>query len=243
MSNVEDSAARALAELGGEKGKRSASDTEPQSDSNEVTKKRRRKTEQKVHAFPVQPNTIQVIKKPRTYVNHSYRDFSNVPPEDDYVIPTEVSEKTFYQKIYELLSMPGDGKEKKAMDWCVHGRAFSVARRVFHDSSGLLQSYLGHNRYNKFLKQLTNNGFRMITQGRDCGCFYSEVRSILNNACDGFYRRILRAFLQSLLVHASWPSSSYQVRTGTGRVEEDVSRPRKRARLLQNFGALPPSRR
>lgn len=205
MSDDKGSANRDLADPSGSPGsrsytgKRSAAGADPDSKpsagvsaSNEPPKKRRRKREEKEHVFPAQPNIIQVVNKPRTYVNHTYRDFSNVPPESGYVIPKDITEKTFSQKIYDMLSADQDNA-RHVIEWCTHGRAFRIVNPVFLENSGLFKAYFGHSRYTKILKQLTNHGFKRLTEGRDCGCFYSEVRVNHRNKFAALSTRVTRS--------------------------------------------------
>lgn len=190
MSDDEKSTARtAQAELGEESSRSKRSEAGDEGDAKppakasrkELPKKRRRKAEEKEHVFPVKPSTIQVIKRPRTYVNHSYRDFSNVPPEAGDKIPANIAEKTFAQKVHDLLSSDNEFA-RQAIEWCTHGRAFRIISPNFLENSGLLKTYFDHGRHSKFLKQLVNYGFKRLTEGRDSGCFYSEVGCMLNEA-------------------------------------------------------------
>jgi hypothetical protein len=45
--------------------------------------------------FTVEPITIYVIEKPSTVVNHSYRDFSRVPPKLTYQKQAKIEYMTF----------------------------------------------------------------------------------------------------------------------------------------------------
>lgn len=123
--------------------------------------------------FPVEPVVIQIIKKPRTYMNHSYRDFSRVPREsDDEDIPTEIDKMSFNQKVHHMVS------QKDFSNWIAwqpHGRAFRVVVPKKLEQAKVLQKYFGHNRYSSFLRQLSNHGYKHLTQGPDRNCFYHEV--------------------------------------------------------------------
>jgi len=63
-----------------------------------------KKHKQQIVKFPIEPTIIQIIKKPRTFMNHSYRDFSKVPAEANEVVPTDISAMTFPQKVHHILS-------------------------------------------------------------------------------------------------------------------------------------------
>lgn len=121
--------------------------------------------------FPVEPTVIQVVKKPRTFTNHSYRDFSLVPPEVNEVTPTEISKMTFPQKVHHILSQP---QYSQFIRWQPHGRAFCIVFPKMFESK-VCPQYLGHARYSSFLRQLSNHSFKHITQGKDRNCHYHEV--------------------------------------------------------------------
>lgn len=125
------------------------------------------------HKFPVEPRTIQVIKKPKTFTNHSYRDFSSVPPEIDHVQPTEIDELTFAQKVHHMLSDPENAVH---VAWMPHGRLFQILVPKMLEQRRIFLKYFGHNRFSSYLRQLNNYGFKHLTQGADRNCYYHEVR-------------------------------------------------------------------
>jgi hypothetical protein len=129
-------------------------------------------------SYPRQPNIIRIVKRPRAYVNHSYRDFANVPVgEEGYSIPTNISEMTFPQKVYHMLA-DVDGVNRKVIRWCSHGRAFHFCEDLGDDkveSSVLLNRYFGRSKHNAFKRDLINHGFKQLTTGPDAGCYYHEV--------------------------------------------------------------------
>jgi hypothetical protein len=136
--------------------------------SDSITKRGRKKKED--HKFPVEPRVIQIIKKPRTYVNHSYRDFSSVPAEMDYEAPTEISKMTFPEKVHHMLN---EDKFAKCITWLPHGRAFIVRVPVGFENE-ISTLYFGHKRYSSFLRQLNNYSFRHISKGPDRNAYYHE---------------------------------------------------------------------
>jgi hypothetical protein len=142
------------------------------SDSIEKKSKRGRKRKEN-HKFPVEPRVIQVIKKPRNYMNHSYRDFSSVPAELKFEIPKKVSDMTFSHKMYHILSQE---EYKKWIGWLPHGRAFQILVPKKLEQSQLLEKYFGHGRYSSFLRQLSKHGFKHISNGPDRNSYYHEVR-------------------------------------------------------------------
>lgn len=123
------------------------------------------------HTYPVEPRIIQVIKKPKTFVDHTYHDFSQVPPEVGYVHPTKIEDMTFAQKVHHMLS---DDTVSNWIHWLPHGRAFKIAVPKRLEQSKTLPHYFGHNRYSSFLRQLNNHGFKHLTKGTDRNCYYHE---------------------------------------------------------------------
>jgi stage V sporulation protein SpoVS len=141
-------------------------------DSVEKKSKRGRKRKEN-QQFPVEPRVIQVVKKPRTYMNHSYRDFSLVPAEIDYEAPEKISDMTFAQKVHHILTQE---EYKKLIGWLPHGRAFQILSPKRLEQAKILEKYFGHGRYSSFLRQLSNHGFKHISRGPDRNSYYYEVR-------------------------------------------------------------------
>jgi hypothetical protein len=141
-------------------------------DSVEKKSKRGRKRKEN-HKFPVEPRVIQVVDKPRTYINHSYRDFSSVPAKMNYAFPEKISDMTFSQSMYHILSQE---EYKKWIRWHPHGRAFQILVPKKLEQDQVLQNYFGHGRYSSFLRQLSKHGFKHISNGPDRNSYYHEVR-------------------------------------------------------------------
>ncbi|EEC48287.1 predicted protein [Phaeodactylum tricornutum CCAP 1055/1] len=134
-------------------------------------KKRRTKGDVMAHTYPVLPRVVQVCKLPKTHVDHSYRDFSSVPPEAGYDNPASVEEMTFACKLHAMLMNP---ECQGIINWLPHGRAFRILVPKKMEQDKILMRYFGHNRYSSFLSQLKNYGLKMITRGKDRNCFYHE---------------------------------------------------------------------
>ena len=142
-------------------------------------KRRRKQNTEEEETYPVPPNVIHIVTRPRTYVNHTYRDFSSVPLPDGSTkieIPQEVSQMSFHLKVYHLLSTTEE-QPTSSIEWCTHGRAFRIVQ--VDRLEQLLGAYFGHNRWSKFRKLLLDHGFKLITEGRDADCYYSEVCNLV----------------------------------------------------------------
>jgi hypothetical protein len=85
-----------------------------------------RTSSKKCISFPVEPRVLQAFKKSRSHVNHSYRDFSNVPANlNDTPMPSLIDDMTFNQKVHHILSCE---EYSKFISWLPHGRAFKVRK-------------------------------------------------------------------------------------------------------------------
>lgn len=124
-------------------------------------------------ALPIEPRVIQFIKISKTRQNHSYSDFSFVPPPEGYEAATEISTMSFAEKLHDILSRP---EHSKTIRWMPHGRAFHVDIPKNMEKYGILMKYFNHGRYSSFLRQLNNHGFKHLTVGPDRNCYYHEVR-------------------------------------------------------------------
>ncbi|EEC48853.1 predicted protein [Phaeodactylum tricornutum CCAP 1055/1] len=128
-------------------------------DSKAADKRGRKRIKKVEHRFPVEPQIIQICKKAKAYVNHSYCDFSSVPPEMDYKDVEAIEEMSFSRKLHDILSK----KEfQECISWLPHGRAF--------------KKFMFPRAWNKpsFLRQLSNYGFKHILSGRDRNSYYHE---------------------------------------------------------------------
>ena len=117
--------------------------------------------------FPVPPVTIQTLKRIKGTMNHSYRDFSKVPPAADYQPPTAIADMTFAQKVHHMLSQPD--KYGECIAWMPHGRAFKVLKPQLFEKQ-VCPTYFGHGRYSSFLRSLNNFGFKHLSRGIDRNC-------------------------------------------------------------------------
>ena len=135
----------------------------------EAEKKRRCNKRTKRVEHPL-ASVVQVVNKPREYMNHSYNDFSTVPAEVTDTFPEKIEDMTFAQKVHHILSQD---KFSKWVSWLPHGRSFKVHVPAVFEREVLLK-YFGHKRYSSFLRQLNNHGFKHITKGNDRNSYYHE---------------------------------------------------------------------
>jgi hypothetical protein len=166
--------------------------------------------------FPSKPRVIQVVKKRHIYMQHSYRDFSSVPPETNFEVSEQISEMSFPQKVHHILSQDS---YQKWVTWLPHGRAFRVNSAVNFEKTISLD-YFGHKRYSSFLRHLSNNHFRHISSGPDRNAYYHEASKLLQIVAVIMNR--LTNFLFFLAfgstVYAPRTSASYQIHAGTKKV-------------------------
>lgn len=117
---------------------------------------------------------IAVVNKPRTYVNHSYRDFSQLLDERlHYCKKTKLEDMTFAERIHHVLSKR---ELQSCIGWKPHGRAFRILIPKDFEKHICMEYFDIPPRYSSFLRQLNNHGFKQITQGPDRNCYYHEVR-------------------------------------------------------------------
>lgn len=125
--------------------------------------------------FPVEPTVVQTIRKIKGTMNHSYRDFSKVPPESDYKTPTEIDQMTFAQKVHHMLS---NETYSNSISWMPHGRSFKIHKPAVFEKE-VCPLYFGHQRYSSFLRDLNNYGFKHVSRGIDRNCKYHNHASFI----------------------------------------------------------------
>lgn len=124
-------------------------------------------------ADPEGLTTIQAIKRPKTVVNHTYRDFSRVAPtKDGGTVENGDQEDSFIHKLHEILS--NSKVYGEFISWRPHGRAFVILKPKQMETK-VLGNFFDHSRYSTFLRQLKDYGFKQITQGTDRNCYYHEA--------------------------------------------------------------------
>ena len=123
---------------------------------------------------PQNTRVIQLLKRPRTIVNHSYVDYSLVPfvPEDNE-LPAFIEKMDFHQKMHSILSQEAKG----ACGWMYHGRAFRIIDPVQFEKS-FCPKYFGHNRYSSFLHQLGLHGYKLLSGSPHTNVYYSQVSEL-----------------------------------------------------------------
>lgn len=118
---------------------------------------------------------VQAVKRPKTMVDHTYRDFSRVEPTAEKVAAAGGEEKearSFASKLHEILTDTESYGEYIA--WRPHGRAFALLKPKSMETT-VLGKFFGHGRYSTFLRQLNEFSFKQFTQGDDRNCFYHEA--------------------------------------------------------------------
>lgn len=136
----------------------------------EGAKKPKRRGPKPKMKFATEPLIIQTIPKRKEYVNHSYRDFSNVPKELDYEAHTKIEDMSFSEKVHIILAHE---EHSKYIKWMPHGRCFFIANPKYFERTSC-EKYFGHKRYSSFLRQVNNYGFKHISRGPDRNCYYHE---------------------------------------------------------------------
>ena len=122
---------------------------------------------------PVNARIIQMVKTPYTTVNHSYVDYSLVPPGPGYNARPSIEEMDFHQKLHAMLSRP---EFSDSISWVWHGRAFKLLVPSKFEKTACFE-YFGHKRYSSFLYQLGVHGYKQLSAGKDKGAYYSPVRT------------------------------------------------------------------
>lgn len=130
---------------------------------------------------PTNTRVIQLLKRPRMVVNHSYVDYSLVPFDpNDNVIPsssdkTDIDKLSFHQKLHVILEL---SNSQHIACWLPHGRAFSILNPAKFEST-ICPEYFGHSRYSSFLHQLGIQGYKRITKAQNKHVYYSQVSRAL----------------------------------------------------------------
>jgi hypothetical protein len=147
-------------------------DTESMAPRLKISRRNKRR-DVEVPALPVEPRVVTIVKTSRKYVNHSYKDYSVVPPMIDYEgEPTDIDAMSFLQKVHHILAQE---KFAKWISWQPHGRSFRILMPLFFEGN-IAGTYFTSNRYSSFVTQLNSYGFKHISQGNDRNCYYHEVR-------------------------------------------------------------------
>jgi hypothetical protein len=134
--------------------------------------RRNERRDVEVPALPVEPLVVRIVKTSRKYVNHSYKDYSVVPPTIDYEgEPTDIDAMSFLQKVHHILA---EEKFAKWISWQPHGRSFRILMPLFFEGN-IAKTYFTSNRYSSFVTTLNSHGFKHISQGNDRNCYYHEV--------------------------------------------------------------------
>lgn len=127
--------------------------------------------------YPARPDTIKFVQMPKTTENHTYRVFTNMPPDPTYSITRSLDQLNFHERLYRLLDS-GSVASTQMIDWCFGGRAFYIRDVEGLLRRHLLQHFFGTNSIQRFRKQLVCHGYKRLVgnstiYGNDC--YYSEA--------------------------------------------------------------------
>lgn len=115
---------------------------------------------------------VQRIPWIKGVVNHTYRDYSSVPPPSaDYFqhIPCTLDALTFSQKLHLLLDSAKCADD--CLAWMPHGRAFCIPKPAVFAQT-VCPAFLGADGRSSriFVRQLEQHGFKRLSQGVDRNC-------------------------------------------------------------------------
>jgi len=122
--------------------------------------------------YGIHARMIQVVTTPHNVVNHSYMDYSRVPPDPEDAQCPSIGEMNFHRKVHHMLSRP---EFSESICWAWHGRAFKIQIPSKFENSACYE-YFGHRRYSSFLYLLGLHGYKQLSVGKDKGAYYSPVR-------------------------------------------------------------------
>jgi hypothetical protein len=137
-------------------------------------KKRKQRRLAHVVAVPAEARVVHAVtQKNRRTVDHTYRDYSQVPLPADYAgEPVEISRMSFVERVHHMLSQ---GSLKGYIWWLPHGRAFKLCDFDLLEESKILDKYFGIKRASIFVLMLRSYGFKQLTSRKDRGSFFHEV--------------------------------------------------------------------
>jgi hypothetical protein len=148
----------------------------PRNDNLPRPAKKKRKQRRLAHvvAVPAEARVVHAVsQKKRRTVDHTYRDYSQVPPPADYAgEPVEISRMSFVEIVHHMLSQ---GSLKGYIWWLPHGRAFKLCDFPLLEESKILNKYFEINRASTFVLMLRSYGFKQLTSRKDKGSFFHEV--------------------------------------------------------------------
>lgn len=151
-------------------------------------------------------------------MNHTYRNFSDTARDESYTLPTDVTEMTFHEKLYHILSSSRD-IYREAIKWSSHGRAFEIVDTAKLSKFGILRTYFGSNIVPQFRKQLHNHGYKQLTTNvGGMEAYYSEVSCV----CRGNRSGALTA--TPFQVPITWPTASLTAKSRAYRLPNSTSR-------------------
>mmetsp|Transcript_14773 Transcript_14773/g.19332 ORF Transcript_14773/g.19332 Transcript_14773/m.19332 type:complete len:220 (-) Transcript_14773:138-797(-) len=142
-------------------------------DSKLKTRRNRQHRMREYMVYPVPPTEIVSLEKPYNIVNHSYRDFSQVPSQINWEgVPHVVTDMSFPLKLHWLIQHPLHSSNS---EWRPHGRAFVISMPNILRVKGVYRNIFECSGYAVFITMLRSWGFKHITHGKDRNCWYHEL--------------------------------------------------------------------
>ncbi|KAL7540718.1 hypothetical protein ACHAXR_010330 [Thalassiosira sp. AJA248-18] len=108
----------------------------------------------------------------KSFVDHTYREYSQATISDLVDDYDGTNEELFPSKLHEILSTH---EYAHIISWRPHGRAWAVKNKSLF-SSVILPKYFNHNKFESFNRSVNGWGFkRLLRDGPDKKSYYHEL--------------------------------------------------------------------